>query len=166
MHKTVIAMALACAFGAADAQTLVERAQRDEVALTRAEDPKMQAAYAKARAGLDEFLALQREPPAHLTGFSVKVGVKEGERTEFFWMGDLQVEGEGYSAVIDNKPRIVHRVHMGERYAFAREEIVDWTYRDSERQATHGNFTACALIARESPEQAEAFKLRFGLSCD
>jgi len=29
-----------------------------------------------------------------------------------------------------------------------------------------GNFTACALLTRETPESAAAFKARYGLVCD
>ena len=30
----------------------------------------------------------------------------------------------------------------------------------------HGNFTACALLTKESPKDAAAFKKQYGLSCD
>ena len=30
----------------------------------------------------------------------------------------------------------------------------------------HGNFTACALLSKEPPKEAEAFKKQYGLRCE
>ncbi|SFK31481.1 YegJ family protein [Lysobacter sp. cf310] len=162
----LIVVLLAGCAEATGAKTVLERAKDDNVTEVATGDPAMEAAFAKARASLDGFLKLEKDPPPQLSAFSVKVGIEQDGYTEFFWLSDLEETASGYSAIIDNQPERVDRVRMGQRYAFARDEIVDWTYRDDQRQASLGNFTGCALLSHEPPEQAEAFKREFGLSCD
>lgn len=147
--------------------TLAERAQADEVALVPAEDAGMRAAFAQARASLDGFLelALAEPAPAGLEGFAVKVPISQDGATEYFWLNDLVVDGDGYSAVVANRPELVTRVEEGQRHRFARAEIVDWMYVDTGTRRMHGNFTACALLAKESPAQAEEFRQQYGLDC-
>ena len=53
---------------------------------------------------------------------------------------------------------------MGQVIEFAENEIVDWLYLEDGKMI--GNFTACALIKREPPEQAAAFMKQYGMSCD
>ncbi|RNF86161.1 YegJ family protein [Montanilutibacter psychrotolerans] len=147
--------------------TLAERAQADEVALVSAEDAGMRAAFAQARASLDGFLALAlaKPAPAGLGDFAVKVPISQDGATEYFWLSDLSVDGDGYSALIANRPEVVTRVAQGQRHRFARADIVDWTYTDADTRRMHGNFTACALLAKESPAQAEEFRQQYGLDC-
>lgn len=167
MHKVLlIVVLLAGCSQATDAKTVLERAKDDNMTEVPTGDPAMEAAFAKARASLDGFLKLEKNPPPNLSTFSVKVGIEQDGYKEFFWLSDLDETAGGYSAIIDNQPARVDRVRLGQRYEFARSEIVDWTYRDDERKTTHGNFTGCALLSHEPPEQAEAFKREFGLSCD
>lgn len=167
MHKVLlIVVLLAGCSQASDAKTVLERAKDDNVTEVATGDPAMEVAFAKARASLDGFLKLEKQPPPNLSAFSVKVGIEQDGYTEFFWLSELDETARGYSATIDNQPERVNRVRLGQRYEFAREEIVDWTYRDDERKTTHGNFTACAMLTHEPPEQAAAFKREFGLSCD
>jgi uncharacterized protein YegJ (DUF2314 family) len=49
---------------------------------------------------------------------------------------------------------------------FARGEIHDWMYYDDANRRMKGNFTACALLTREKPEDAEKMKRTYGLVCD
>jgi uncharacterized protein YegJ (DUF2314 family) len=54
---------------------------------------------------------------------------------------------------------------MGQRYAFSRSRVVDWTYIDTTKKKMVGNFTLCALLTKEPREQAEATRRRFKLDC-
>ena len=54
----------------------------------------------------------------------------------------------------------------GQRYSFDYEDIVDWMYIDRSAQRMHGNFTACALLARQPKEEAEEAKRSWGLVCE
>ena len=53
---------------------------------------------------------------------------------------------------------------FGQVIEFSESEIVDWLYTENGKMI--GNFTACALLKREPPDQLEAMKKQYGLSCD
>jgi len=130
-------------------------------------DPAMERAFNTARASLDQFLELARIPPPHLRGFALKVGINEGvDIVEYFWVNDFIQSGDSFSGKLNNRPLLVKRVRAGQVYKFQREEIVDWTYIDTETGRIHGNFTACALLVRKPPDIAAELRQKFGLDCD
>jgi uncharacterized protein YegJ (DUF2314 family) len=151
--------------GGQGAGTLVERARRDEVAKVAKDDPDMAAAFSKARDTLPKFLALAQAPRPTITHMAVKIGISSGDdRTEFFWLSPFESRGGKYTGRINNTPRSVKTVKFGQIVQFAEEEIVDWLYTEDGKML--GNFTACALLKHEPPDQAEALKKDAGLSCD
>ncbi|HEX7053823.1 MAG TPA: DUF2314 domain-containing protein [Burkholderiales bacterium] len=160
----VLAGAMACA--TALAQTILEKSERDEVTRMSDEEPAMARAFERARRTLDHFLRLHRSPPPDTRGYAVKVGISEGANTEYFWITPFSVDGERFRGRLSNEPRLVTHVRNGQEIAFGRSDIVDWMYVDVARRRMHGNFTACALLSREPPEDAARFRARFGLQCD
>ena len=166
-HLALVAAVLVLVAGGAGAETVLERAKRDAIELVARDDPDMAAAMRKARATLPGFLALARVPPPWVTSLAVKVAISgDNDAREFFWITPFQQRGAKFSGRINNTPRLVKTVKLGQIIAFSQDEIVDWTYHDSDSGKTEGNFTACALLKRDPPDQAEAFKKQFGLSCD
>lgn len=160
-----VAVALAVLMSAV-AQTPLERAKNDDLSFVPKDDPVMARAIQRARSSLDQFLEILKSPPDYVRSAAVKVGIAEGKDTEFFWLGSLFQEGERFHGQINNQPRIVDNVRMGQRYSFTRADIVHWTYVDTRTKRMMGNFTACALLTREPPEQAAAFRQQYGLQCD
>ena len=161
---------LLCGIGSA--QTALERSRRDETVAVPAGDDAMEAAFAKARATLDGFLTLLDKPPPNTSVYTVKLRIVDpasGE-VEFFWVNDLKREDDGFSGRIDNAPRAVTNVREGQRVRFTRAEIYDWMYADSNftnaQRSIVGNFTLCALLVREKPEEADEMKRKFGAVCD
>ncbi|MBX3498442.1 MAG: DUF2314 domain-containing protein [Alphaproteobacteria bacterium] len=152
--------------GAAIAQSALERARRDEIVSMSDSDPAMAAAFAKARAGLDGFLALLDKPPPDTRLYAVKLLVRDGEKGEYFWVTDLARSGDRFTGQINNTPRSVTTVREGQVMTFGREEIRDWMYVDDRRRRMVGNFTLCALLTRESRKNAEEMKRATGLVCD
>jgi len=151
--------------GKYNAATLVERTRRDEISTVRKDDPDMAAAYRKAKDTLPEFLALARAPRPTITQLAVKIGIPASDdRTEYFWLSPFEPRGGKYAGRINNTPRMAKTVKYGEVIEFSEDEIVDWLYTEDSKM--HGNFTACALLKHEPPDQAEALKRDVGLSCD
>jgi uncharacterized protein YegJ (DUF2314 family) len=146
------------------AETFMEKSQRDELSWVPRNDPDMAAAMRKARATLPEFLALARAPRPLTTGFAVKVAVRDGDNTEYFWITPFKEQNRRFNGSINNTPRLVKTVKFGQALDFSEDEIVDWLYVDGGKMK--GNYTVCALLKREPKEQAEAAKKRFGLDCD
>ena len=148
----------------ASAQSITEKAERDEVALVSKNDPVMAAAMTKARATLPDFLKIAAAPPAKTEAFAVKVAIREGANAEYFWIIPFEPKGDAFTGKLDNTPRLVRNTKMGDTLSFTKAEIVDWMYMDN--GAMKGNHTACALMKKATQKDRDAFKKRFGLDCD
>lgn len=148
------------------AQSVVDRAAKDELVFMQDEEPAMRRAFMVARETLDAFLESARRSEPNLTGFSLKVAITEGKDTEYFWVNNFESQdGQLFVGEINNEPRMVKSVRLGQRYSFARSQVVDWTYIDKQQRRMVGNFTLCALLTKEPPKEAEATKRRFKLDC-
>lgn len=164
--KQLAFVAVAVSLGTANAQTLVERVKRDEIAHMSEEEPAMRSAFEKARASLDTFLALAKSPAPGTDRYALKVAISDGQNTEYFWVVDFSGDGKQFTGVLNNEPRLVMKHRYGEKIAFRRDQIADWTYMDTNNRRMHGNFTACALLTKEPPAQAAEFKRQYGLRYD
>ena len=165
--RALFLAAMLCAISMpAVAQTVQDRARADELVFMADEEPAMRRAFEKARATLDEFLRKAKSPPPGTAGYSLKVGIRDGENVEYFWLGNFAQSSAGFVGTINNQPRLVKNVEFGQRYSFPREHIVDWTYIDRGERRMVGNFTLCALLTKEPAQEAEAMKKRYGLRCE
>lgn len=130
------------------------------------EEPAMRQAFERARATLDDFLRKAENPSDGTTQYALKVAVSDGRNTEYFWVNRFAGSGDSFSGYLGNEPRMVKKYKFDERFSFRRAQIVDWTYIDQRTKSMLGNFTACALLTKESAADAEAFKRRYGFRCD
>ena len=144
--------------------TLMDKARRDEVVTFAKGDPDMAAAYRKARETLPEFLALIRARETTVTKLAVKIAIPAGVDDEYFWLTEVGQHGDKYVGRINNTPRSAKQVTFGQVVQFAEAEIVDWLYMEGGKM--RGNFTACAMLKREPPDQVEAMRKQYGLSCE
>ena len=146
------------------AQTVLDKARRDEIARVPGDDADMAAAFRKAKATLPEFLELARAPRSTITSMALKVPVRDSSETEYFWITPFIEKDGGLIGRINNTPRTVHNVKEGQVIKFGRDDVVDWLYRENGRM--YGNYTACVLLKSEPPDEVEAFKKQFGLICE
>jgi uncharacterized protein YegJ (DUF2314 family) len=160
------AIVLIAVAAAASGQSPIEQARKDELAFVPRDDPAMRQAFIKARKSLDLFLNLVEGRPPYLRSPSVKVDIAEGEQVEYFWISSFTRMGDRFSGLINNQPRLVKNVKSGQAYEFTKSQIVDWMFIDARNNRMTGNHTACALLTREPPEQAAAFKRQYGLECE
>lgn len=147
------------------ADSFTDKAKKDRTVEVSDEDPAMQKAMERARAGLDDFLRKAGSPPPDTDQYSVKVRVSEGDSQEYLWVSNLKAQGDLWSGRIDNMP-VMRSVKKGQAYSFAKTEIVDWTYIDKNKKRIVGNFTTCALLTKEPPEVAQKIQKQYGLECD
>lgn len=164
--RFLFAVALAALSAAAVAEGIADRAVKDETVRMSDEEPAMRRAFERAAKTLPEFLQLASNPREGTTAYALKVAISDGRNTEYFWVNRFSKDGEVFSGVLNNEPRLVKKHKLGERITFKQAQIVDWTYVDSVNRKMVGNFTACALLTREPPAEAAAFKRQYGLSCD
>lgn len=126
----------------------------------------MRKAFQKASESLDQFLLKAKADSPDHTGFALKVAIRQGGNIEYFWVNKFaSTNANSFEGEIANEPRRVKSVKMGERYSFGRNQIVDWIYIDKVQKQMVGNFTLCALLTKESAQEAEAMKKRFKLDC-
>jgi uncharacterized protein YegJ (DUF2314 family) len=163
-YAMLLSAAVAVGLSSADAQSITRKAERDELAIVAKSDPVMAKAMSKARQTLPEFLGTAASPKPGMDGFAVKVAVREGDNAEYFWITPFTDKDGRFSGAINNTPREVHSVKLGETITFDQSEIVDWMYTDGDKMK--GNYTACALLKSASKPEAAEFKKRFGLDCD
>ena len=162
--NVVALIAIASYAASLDAQTISEKAKRDQIVNVAKNDLAMLAAMQKARSTLSDFLALANSPPPKTEGFSVKVAVREDEHVEYFWIIPFEKKEGHFSGRLNNRPRTVTNVTFGQTIAFAESEIVDWMYMDDGKMK--GSYTTCAILKKEPLAEAEALMKRYGLSCD
>lgn len=167
MPKRVFLLAIAAMWAAqAAAQGIADQAAQDEIVFMSSEEPAMRRAFARAARTLPDFLKDAANPAVGTSNYSLKVAISDGTRTEYFWVGDFVHEGDTFHGTLNNEPRLVKKHKLGDRITFRRAQIADWAYMDRIHGRMVGNFTACALLTKEPPEQAAAFKKRYGLSCE
>jgi uncharacterized protein YegJ (DUF2314 family) len=145
--------------------SFTDKAKKDKAVEMSDEDPAMQKAMERAQAGLDDFLRKAGSPPPNTDQYSVKVRVSDGDSQEYLWVSNLKAQGDLWSGRIDNLP-MIRSVKKGQSYAFAKTEIVDWTYIDKSKKKVVGNFTTCALLTKEPPAVAQSIQKQYGLECD
>jgi len=162
----VIAALMTLSAGTAGAESLLDTSKRDGFAIIEHGDPDMAVAFKRAREKLPEFLKLALTPRPATQGFAVKIGIPYGNRNdaEFFWISPFEPRSDKYVGRINNTPRLAKTVKFGQVVEFAETEIVDWLYLEDGKMI--GNYTTCALLKREPPQQATAFMKQYGLSCD
>ncbi|MGH1470897.1 MAG: DUF2314 domain-containing protein [Cellvibrionaceae bacterium] len=149
-----------------DGDSLKDHTASDSQIIDAGKDKDMQKAFNRARKTLNDFFNIAKTQPEGTQGYSLKIGITQGEHTEFFWVYPFEETEEGFSARINNQPKIIDSVFKGEIVSFVRGQIVDWTYDNKEANTLHGNFTGCVDVNREAPDNAEQFMKLYGLNCD
>ena len=142
---------------------MTEQARRGESVLTPTDNPAMKQAFARARSELDGFLERARNPGSDERGFSVKIPVRQGGHTEYFWITPFRESGGRFQGTVSNRPDYVRNVRKGQTIMFSRADIVDWMYLKG--SAMHGNYTTCALMVGRPAAEAAEFRSVFGLHC-
>ena len=160
MKRLLLTLAMFLLSGLALAQ---ERRGDDPVVSVRKGDPEMEAAIARARASLDEFLKIAAARPAGTEDFKLKVAIREGRHTEHFWVNPFRVSEPGFEGTLVNEPRLVRSLRRGQTIRFTREQITDWGYRRDGREV--GSFTICVILGRMPMQQAEALRREHGFGC-
>jgi len=161
----VLAVLAAAAYAIAPrSETISDKASRDTVINVAKSDPDMAAAMRRARATLPEFLALADAPRPGTSDFSVKVAIRDGDRTEYFWIFPFARHEGAFSGTLSNRPRVVRNVQFGQSITFAESDIVDWLYHGSDKMK--GSFTTCAILKHEPRREADAMMKQYGLDCE
>lgn len=120
-------------------------------------DPEMNAAIARARSEVDDFIKIMQGGNRQV---SVKVGIEDHGKVEHFWLKDVTYENGIFSGLIDNEPEIVRNTAMGRKVSVKKEEISDWLYIQDGRMM--GNYTLRAALKKMPDKEAAAIRKQVG----
>jgi uncharacterized protein YegJ (DUF2314 family) len=125
----------------------------------------------QARNSLRKFLEKAQRPPPGTHSYAVKIMLRHEGRQERLWVGDLEgplqrkpKRNEKLFGHLLNLPEVIRELNFGDRVAFEKDDIEDWTYIDKDGRYA-GNFTGCALVAARGDEGFVSFIERHRLDC-
>jgi uncharacterized protein YegJ (DUF2314 family) len=123
------------------------------------QDVAMAAAIARAQASLPGFFVRLEKPEAGDEGFAVKIRFPtKGTNAEHIWANNVQLKGDQVSAVINNVPRDIPNLKVGQRVTVPVAQITDWMFMRDDK--IHGGETIWAVLPHMPAEQAAAMKAR------
>jgi uncharacterized protein YegJ (DUF2314 family) len=105
----------------------------DKVSYVADDDPRMNAAIAKARSTVNTFIAALKAPKPGQSVFSVKVPFTDGPNTEHIWLTPVSYDGKRFRGTVDNEPEKVKNVRTGQNLTVAPSEISDWMYVENRK---------------------------------
>jgi uncharacterized protein YegJ (DUF2314 family) len=127
----------------------------DKVIHVSPDDPRMNAAIAKARASVGTFIAALQSPKPGQTGFNVKAKFSDSGHDEHIWLDNVTYDGTNFQGTIANEPEMVKNVKNGQRVTVPAAEISDWMYLENRKLV--GGETVRVLHASLSPADRANF---------
>lgn len=154
MRRIFLVILASCCFAALLGAEAAAARERDPVIGFDSSDLSMNAAIAKARKRLPEFLRILRSGSAD--SYGVKVKITDDNGTEHIWMDQIREADDQFDGTISNNPDKLTVVQRGSPYKVKKAAISDWYYvRDG---LMHGAFTMRVMLPRMPPSQAERIR--------
>ncbi|MET0263650.1 MAG: DUF2314 domain-containing protein [Rariglobus sp.] len=130
--------------------------KRPETLVDSYDQVEMNAAIAKAKGSVDEFIAVLDAQGAD--SFSVKAPITDANGTEHFWITDVSFKDGVFAGKIGNEPGIVKNVRIGQDWRVNKADISDWMFMRGEK--IHGGYTIDPLLPGFPKGQADAMRSR------
>jgi uncharacterized protein YegJ (DUF2314 family) len=115
----------------------------------------MQRAAQEARRNVKKFVAALQHPGPGQQDFEVKKRFVQGSEVEHIWLSDVQLVGNSFQGRIDNRPRKIGGLKLGQTVSVKPKEISDWLYIDNGKLV--GGYTVRVHYNELSPEQKKRF---------
>jgi len=110
----------------------------------------MKKAVRQARRTVGAFIQALQHPAAGQSDFEVKKPFRQGDVVEHMWLSDVWFSGNRFHGYVDNMPRKVKGLKMGDRVSVNPTEISDWAFVQNGQLV--GGYTIRVLYAELSPE--------------
>jgi uncharacterized protein YegJ (DUF2314 family) len=123
----------------------------------------MHRAVLQARKTVGVFIAALKHPAPGQKDFEIKKPFIQNGEIEHIWLSDVQFVGNRFQARVDNQPRKIQGLKLGQVVSVDPKEISDWLYIDHGKLV--GGYTVrvqySELSAKEKQEfdQAADFKI-------
>jgi uncharacterized protein YegJ (DUF2314 family) len=115
----------------------------------------MHNAVIEARKTVRQFIKALKHPASGQEDFEVKKAFTEGNQTEHIWISDLQLVGDHLQGRVDNEPRKITGVKLGQVVSVYPKEISDWLYVDNGNLV--GGYTVRVHYNELSPKEKQEF---------
>lgn len=86
----------------------------------------MHRAVTEARKTVGEFIAALKHPAPGQQDFEIKKPFVQNGQVEHIWLSDVQLVGNRFQGRIDNQPRKIQGLKLGQLVSINRNEISDW----------------------------------------
>lgn len=130
-----------------DAGSTYYQVPRDHAAMHRA--------VHEARRTVKKFIVALKHPTAGQTDFEVKKPFIQGNEVEHIWLSNVEFVGNRFQGRVDNQPRKIRGLKLGQLVSVNPNEITDWLYVDNGKLI--GGYTVRAHYDELSPEQKQEF---------
>jgi uncharacterized protein YegJ (DUF2314 family) len=115
----------------------------------------MQRAVDEARRTVKKFIFALKHPTPGQTDFEVKKPFIQGNEVEHIWLSNVEFLGNRFQGRVDNQPRKIRGLKLGQLVSVNPNEISDWLYVDNGKLI--GGYTVRVHYSELSPEQKQEF---------
>jgi uncharacterized protein YegJ (DUF2314 family) len=120
------------------------------------DQPAMHNAVIEARRTFREFIKALKHPAPGEEDFEVKKAFTQGNQVEHIWISDVQIIGHHLlQGRVDNQPRKITGVKLGQVVTVNPKEISDWLYVDNGKLV--GGYTVRVHYSELSPKEKAEF---------
>ena len=120
------------------------------------DDAEMGRAVKKARKTVSTFIAAVQHPTPTQRDFEVKKPYIHDGVMEHLWLSEVTFSGGRFHGKVDNRPRSIPGLKMGDRSSVNPREITDWAFVD--KGILIGGYTIRVLFNELPPERKQAFE--------
>ena len=111
------------------------------------DDPEMDAAIAKAKASIDDFIGHLKSPQPGMDYFAVKKPYRtRGGTEEHIWVEVTEFRDSAFHGTIANEPRDIEGITLGSLVSVPKSEVTDWLITTP--SGNLGGFTVAVLEQR------------------
>jgi uncharacterized protein YegJ (DUF2314 family) len=115
----------------------------------------MHRAVLEARKTVKKFIAALGHPAPGQQDFEVKKPFVQGDQIEHIWLSDVRTVGNHFEGHVDNQPRKIQGLKVGQLVSVKHNEISDWLYID--KGTLVGGYTVRAHYNELTPRQKQEF---------
>jgi uncharacterized protein YegJ (DUF2314 family) len=115
----------------------------------------MHRAVIEARKTVGKFISAVQHPASGQQDFEVKKPFVQGKEVEHIWLSEVTFVGHRFQGRVDNQPRKIRDLKLGQLVSVNPNEISDWLYVDNGKLV--GGYTVRAHYNELSAQQKQEF---------
>jgi len=122
----------------------------------------MQRAVIEAQSTIGKFIAALKNPEPGQRDFEIKKTFIQGSQMERLWLSDVRFVSGHFQGRVDDKPRNIRELKLGQLVSVNPNQISDWLYVDNGalvggKGILVGGYTIRAHYKELSPKQKQEF---------